>query len=76
MLLLILVPWVVFVVSVSYFPPLVPSSACTEQNKSEKNAQYCNCVVYLYMEKTVNSASRSIVLGEGMEGREKKARKQ
>lgn len=71
-LLLILVPWVLFIVSLSWFPPLVPSSVCTEHNKSEKNAQYCNWVVFLYMEVIVNSASRFVIHGEGMERGEKK----
>lgn len=34
MLLLILAPQVVFIVSISYFPLLVPSSDSTEYNKS------------------------------------------
>jgi len=72
MLLLILVPWVVFTVSVSCFAPLVPSSVCKEYNKREKNAKYSNYIVFLYMEEIVNSASRFFRLGEGVEGGGKK----
>lgn len=71
MLLLVLAPQVLFIVSGSWFPPVILSSVCTEHDKSEKKMQNIVSELCFYIWQRL-SASRFVILGEGMEGRGKR----